>query len=77
MTEQEWRKEFGLRLQQLSRGKYDYKKNKLAELAGLSPKTVGRYMRGERVPDAMTLRKIARALNCSIDDLLPDEEITE
>ena len=77
MTEQEWRKEFGHRLQQKSRGKCRYLKVDLAEASGLSPKTVGRYMRGERVPDAINLRKLAKALNCTIDELLPDEEITE
>jgi transcriptional regulator with XRE-family HTH domain len=77
MTEQEWCIEFGHRLQRMYGKPCNYKKRNLAEMAGLSTKTVGRYMRGERVPDAINLRKIARALNCTVDELLPDEEITE
>lgn len=77
MTEQEWKKEFGHRLQVRSRGKCNYLKNDLAEATGLSPKTISRYMRGERVPDAINLQKLADALHCDVSELLPDEEIIE
>lgn len=77
MTEQEWREEFAHRLQVLSYRKKRYNKKQLAEASGLSEKTIGRYRRGERIPDAISLSKIARALDCSVDELIPDEDVTE
>ena len=77
MTEQEWREEFAHRLQVLSYQKKHYNKKQLAEASGLSEKTIGRYRRGERTPDAISISKIARALDCNVDELIPVEEITE
>lgn len=77
MTEREWREEFAHRLQVLSYQKKRYNKKQLAEASGLSEKTIGRYRRGERVPDAISISKIARALDCSIDELIPIDDIIE
>ena len=77
MTEQEWRKEFAHRLQVLSYRKKRYNRKQLAEASGLSEKTIGRYRRGERTPDAISISKIARALDCSVDELIPNEDVIE
>lgn len=77
MTEQEWKNEFAHRLQVLSYRKKRYNKKELAEASGLSEKTIGRYRRAERVPDAISISKLAMALDCSVDELLPVDEITE
>lgn len=42
----------------------------LAEAVGVKPGTISNYFNGERVPDAVTLGKIATALNVSADFLL-------
>lgn len=41
----------------------------LAGRASISMAQVSRYERGVNVPDAISLRALARALECSLDDL--------
>lgn len=77
MTEQEWRNEFAKRLQAMMYQKKRYNKKQLAEASGLSSKTIGRYRRGERIPDGVAISKIANALECSPDELIPVGRITE
>ena len=77
MTEQEWRDEFAIRLRALSYQRKRYNRKQLAEASGLSEKTIERYRRGERTPDAYTITKIAKALNCTPDELMPIETINE
>ena len=77
MTEQEWKDEFATRLRRVAHNNKKYNKKQLAEASGLSAKTIGRYRRGERVPDGIALSKIACALDCKVDDLIPVGNITE
>lgn len=77
MTEQEWKKEFAIRLRRLSHQKKRYNRKQLAEASGLSVKTIERYRRAERAPDMTSVEKIARALDCSLEELIPAGEITE
>lgn len=71
MTEQEWRKEFARRLRVLSNDK-DLKKQDLAEATGLSKTAITRYHKERRTPDAFTILKLAKALDCDVADLIPD-----
>ena len=41
----------------------------LADMTGISQATISRYTNGDSVPDLIALRKIARALGCSVADL--------
>ena len=77
MTEQEWRAEFAHRLRVMSYRKKGFNRKQLAEASGLSEKTIGRYRRAERTPDAISIAKLADALDCTADDLLPVGRITE
>jgi len=42
----------------------------LAYKIGVRPMTIYYYEAGVRMPNAATLKKLARALNCSIDDIV-------
>lgn len=45
---------------------------KLAQDAGIAREMVNRYERGRSIPDTITLIKIAKALDTSIDSLVSD-----
>lgn len=45
----------------------------LADMTGISQATISRYTNGDSVPDLIALRKIARALGCSVSDLAGGE----
>ena len=68
MTEREWRKEFGRRLRNKMVAK-GIGQAELADLVGLSQSTISCYLNGRSIPDVYTADKIARVLDCSIDDL--------
>ncbi|MBR6641747.1 MAG: helix-turn-helix transcriptional regulator [Clostridia bacterium] len=40
----------------------------IAKAAGISPITLNRYVNGHRAPDYITLHRLAKALNCSVED---------
>ena len=40
------------------------------EITGISMATLSRYDNGETTPNVINLRKIAKALNCRLDDLI-------
>lgn len=44
----------------------------LALRSGLSESSVSLYLQARREPTLLSLRAISRALECSVDDLLPD-----
>ena len=44
----------------------------LADKLGISDKSICFYEGGKRVPNAVMLKKIAQALDCSVDDLLKE-----
>ncbi len=51
----------------------DLSQTKLGERVGVSQRSITAYERGEAKPRGRTLRKLARALNVSLDYLLDDD----
>mgnify|MGYP001798401896 CR=1 FL=1 len=49
--------------------------NELAEMAGISPKSLSRYELGSSIPPADSLKEIAKALGVSADYLLDEENV--
>lgn len=45
----------------------------LAHVAGLSTNSICNYEKGNRSPKVEDMQKIARALNCSVGDLIESE----
>ncbi len=45
--------------------------NELARASGVSRVSINRYELGERVPDIIIASKLALALDCKIEDLVP------
>lgn len=71
MTEQEWREEFGRRITKLKYRAGEMNQKELAKASGISKDAISRYINGTRTPSAYNLVRLANALHCSIDDLLP------
>lgn len=46
----------------------------LAELIGCPQQTITRWETGQRSPGTKSLKALAKALNCSIDELIDDDE---
>lgn len=44
----------------------------LAKESGVARISIARYEAGERIPNIETAARIAKALNCKVDDLLND-----
>lgn len=44
----------------------------LAEMSGLSQKTISNYLTGKNIPDILKLNKLARALDVDVAELLRD-----
>lgn len=65
-----WRQEFGKRLQKTRRASGFSRQESLAKEASVSFQAVGMYERGERLPNAEIVAKMANALNCTADYLL-------
>ena len=61
--------EFSLRLRQ-ARLRRNLGQKTLSERCGLSGNMVGRYERGERVPNALTVKTLCQELDVSADWLL-------
>jgi ribosome-binding protein aMBF1 (putative translation factor) len=68
MTDDEIKKEFGLRLQYFLDRK-GISQKELAERVGASSAQISHYVRGRYTPQFTMLDRIARALGCSMDDL--------
>ena len=68
LTEEQERKEFGYALRTMMRRRW-INQEKLAEAIGTSQTMVSHYMTGRYIPNGITLRKIAKVLKCSMDDL--------
>ena len=67
-SEEEFKAEFGMRLQR----KMMYRRmtqTDLANATGIPQQQISKYIRGYRVPTFYNLDKIARALDCTIDEL--------
>ena len=67
LTDKQEKKEFAHRLRSLM-GRRCVNQDKLAELVGTTQPMISKYVRGDAIPNAIMLRKIAKALNCSMDD---------
>lgn len=67
ITEAQEKQEFAYRLRSLM-GRNRITQEQLAEEIGTSQIMISRYVRGETLPNIITVRKIAKVLNCSIDD---------
>lgn len=72
ITEEQEKKEFAYKLRSLMNRKWITQKQ-LAEDIGTSQVMISRYVRGEVMPSVLIVRKIAKALNCSIDDFFYDK----
>ena len=67
ITEEQEKREFAYRLRSLM-GRKGIKQERLAEMINTSQVMISRYIKGGVIPSALILRKIARALDCSMDD---------
>lgn len=67
LTDEEETREFAKNLRKLLDHNF-MTQDQLATKIGVDRKTINRYVNGVRLPDGITLRKMARALKCSIDD---------
>jgi DNA-binding Xre family transcriptional regulator len=68
-TEDQCKEEFRNRLLELMADNY-YNQQTLAEAAGISQASISKYLNKKSLPDLYTVRQLARALNCSVNDLL-------
>lgn len=67
LTEEVWRREFGRRLRKRMVRK-GYTQQEFANMVGTSQTMLSNYMNGRCVPSFYMVDKIARALDCSVDD---------
>ena len=68
LSEEECRREFGRRLYKILRVK-GVTQTELAEMTGIPGPMISNYIRGKRSPSFYKVDKIAKALQCSIEDL--------
>lgn len=68
LTEKENRNEFKMRLRAMLLHSRLSQKD-LSRISGISERTLTRYVNGETLPDYISLKKIADALKCKVDDL--------
>ena len=47
----------------------------LASVVGVAPMSIYRYEQGRRIPDIIVAAKIAKALNCTIDQLIGEKKV--
>ena len=69
MTEEECKKEFGIRLRQMMMFKC-VNQLELSERTGISQPAISNYITGRTAPTLYNIDKIAKALGCSIDTLM-------
>ena len=67
LTDEQETREFAKNLRKLLDHNF-MTQDQLAMKIGVDRKTINRYVNGVRLPDGITLRKMSRALKCSIDD---------
>lgn len=68
LTEEEYRNEFSIRLYKMMRRR-GLTQNDLMALTGITQAMLSRYMSGKATPSSYNISKLARALECSTDDL--------
>lgn len=69
MTEEKFKFEFSQRLQEKMEIKA-YGQSYLAEISGVSQATINKYINCRVTPSLYNVRKLAKALSCSVDELL-------
>ena len=69
MTEDECKKEFGIRLRQMMMFKA-VNQLELSERTGISQPAISNYITGRTAPTLYNIDKIAKALGCSIDTFM-------
>lgn len=69
MEEDRFKIEFGRRLKRLMYVK-GFTQMDISDLTGLSQPQISSYMRGKTLPSIYIADKLARALNCNIDDFV-------
>ena len=69
LTDEEWKRSFKIRLHTIMKHR-GVSQEVLAERVGTSQTMITRYINGYCIPSTIMLAKIARALNCSLDDLV-------
>ena len=68
LTEEECREEFGIRLYRIMCDK-GVTQPELSEMTGITQSNISNYINGRKTPSFYTVDKIARALDCSIEEL--------
>ena len=69
VTDEEWRQEFGRRLNR-ALWKKGMVQETLADEVGISRQMLGKYMNGKAVPSARNISKLSRVLDCQTSDLI-------
>lgn len=67
MTEQECKREFGIRLRKILERK-GMSQFELSERTGITPSDICNYVNGKTSPTFYRVDKIAKALGCSVDE---------
>lgn len=68
MTDEEYKREFGLRLRKKMRLR-GFTQADLSDATGISQTLISGYMTGRNAPSYYKVVRIAKALNCSLDEL--------
>ena len=71
-TEDQWKKTFGYNLSEMM-WRRKISRNELAEAVGLSEAILSKYVNGKAIPRFHIVERLARTLNCSVDDFLPKD----
>lgn len=69
VSDEEYRKIIGDRLKTLLRDR-SLRHERLAEMIGVSRQSMSMYINGRSLPSVRIIRRIARALNCDIRDII-------
>lgn len=72
ITEEQEKRAFAHRLRVLM-GRNRVSQEELAKEIGTSQTMISHYMNGKNLPTVITVRKIAKILNCSMDDFFPKD----
>ena len=67
MSEEQFKREFGYRLKRIMFEK-GVTQDDLSEKTGIAQETLSRYICGKNVPSFYKIDKIAKALDCSVDE---------
>lgn len=68
--EQVWDSKRFRRNMRIEMRKKGWTQKKLANAVGITETSISRYMKGDRIPNAYILSKIAQVLECSVNDLI-------